>query len=288
MPKPLLTKVLRLLTTLVVGCISLSAQKSSTLVNTDPVQQYQLVQATMEQFYARGLVKRPSNIARGLVNSTIDRKSASYDLWNCVESTDYLGFVDDKEPGSGALDKLLNLALTTVVWRSDFKKLGVPEEVWGSLVSSYESMALKQGGVFRDNQQDEAPRKQIAAALNKYRQQANPRLPKFIVEGGCGGGGEIEVHIKLLPADGQLFLIPVFLYKLCQAQHLIAADPRSCDRWTEVINGTASYVSGDYLYLARWTDGSVRCGPLGFKSFDQEGKTFQITKLRSPECNPGW
>ena len=49
MPKPLLTKVLRLLTTLVVGCISLSAQKSSTLVNTDPVQQYQLVQATMEQ-----------------------------------------------------------------------------------------------------------------------------------------------------------------------------------------------------------------------------------------------
>ena len=80
-----------------------------------------------------------------MVNSTIDRKSASYDLWNCVESTDYLGFVDDKEPGSGALDKLLNLALTTVVWRSDFKKLGV-QEVWGSLVSSYESMALKQGG----------------------------------------------------------------------------------------------------------------------------------------------
>jgi hypothetical protein len=80
----------------------------------------------------------------------------------------------------------------------------------------------------------------------------------------------------------------VFLYKLCQAQHLNPSDLKSCDRWTEVIHGAASHVSGDYMYLARWSDGSVRCGSLGFTSQDQEGKTFQITKMRSPECNPGW
>jgi hypothetical protein len=130
--------------------------------------------------------------------------------------------------------------------------------------------------------------KTMAAALNKYRQQSDPSLPTFIVKECAGGEGTVEVHIDLQPPEGQIFLIPVFFYKLCEAQHLDPADPRSCDRWTEVLRGTAEYVSGDYMYLARWTDGSVRCGPLGFNSRDLEGKTLQITKLRSPECDPGW
>jgi hypothetical protein len=272
------SKMMPLLTALVLGCISVGAQvgtqKSSTLVKTDPAKQYQLVYATMEQFYRHGVLR-----------SNIDPKSEFYDL-NICDPEGYLGAVDDKEPTDETLGYLASLAEETVVWRNDFMKLGIPDDVWGPLVSSYESVVIKRGGVFEGNQ-GVAGRNQIVAALNKYRRQANRRLPEFTDEGGCGAG-EINVNIRLLPADGQLFLIPVFLFKLCQAQHLNAADPGSCDRWTEVINGTASYVSGDYLYLARWTDGTVRCGPLGFKSVNQEGKTFQITKLRSPVCNPGW
>jgi hypothetical protein len=95
------------------------------------------------------------------------------------------------------------------------------------------------------------------------------------------------VHFALKPADGQLFLIPIFLYKLCQVQHLSPADPKSCDRFKEVFSGGVSYVSGDYVYLARWADGVVRCGSLDINKFKSDS-TIEITKLRSPECSPGW
>ena len=257
------------------GLTSLVAQSSSSLVRTNPTQQYEIVRATMEQFYRQGLL-----------HSNIERQSGTYDLWNCTDPAGFMGSDNEGAPGDSALFKLVDLAQTTTVWRKDLNQLGVPKEVWEPLVSSYENLALQQAGELK-GAQDEAARNQLAATLNKYRQTSSPGLPRFIVEGGCGAG-EIEVRIALQPPDGQIFLIPAFLYKLCQAQHLDPTNPRSCDRWTEVIHGAASYVSGDYVYLARWTDGSVRCGPLGFKSFDQEGKTFQITKLRSPECNPGW
>lgn len=266
---------LALLGTVILACTSSAAQKSSTLVASNPAQEYRTIRETTNQFFQRGLLA-----------SNIDGEGKTYDLWSCDEPNEYMGDLDLEKPASRALSNLLELALTSVIWRNDLAKLGVPEEVWGPLVSNYEGKALAHGGVLKE-EQDSALRTQMAATLNAYRQHSNPRLPKFIVEGGCGAG-EIEVHIRLQPSDGQVFLIPVFLYKLCQAQHLNPADFKSCDRWTEVLHGTASYVSGDYLYLARWKDGSVRCGPLGFKSIDQEGKTFQITKMRSPECNPGW
>jgi hypothetical protein len=222
----------------------------------------------------------------GLLHSTLASERTTYDLANCSDPGNYMGSIDPETSADAALAKLLSLAETTVTWRHDFRKLGIPEEVWQPLISNYENESLAKGGELPPEQRIAAG-EQMVAALNRYRQQSNPRLPRLIYEGGCGAG-EISVQIALQPPDGQIFLIPVFLYKLCQAQHLDPQDPRSCDRWTEVIHGTASYVSGDYIYLARWADGVVRCGPLGFKSFDQDGKTLRITKLRSPECNPGW
>jgi len=267
---------LSLLPVAVVLCLSsMTAQTSSTLVRGNPAQQYESVRATMEEFYQHGLL-----------HSNIDREGTTYDLNSCPDPGNYMGSTDAETPAGGALAKLLLLAETTVTWRHDLSKLGVPEEVSQPLISNFENESLAEGGEL-PTEQKTAAAEQIVAALNRYRQQSNPRLPGFIYEGGCGAG-EISVQIALQPPDGQIFIIPVFLYKLCAAQHLNPQDPRSCDRWTEVINGTAAYVSGDYIYLARWADGVVRCGPLGFNSFDQDGKTLRITKLRSPECNPGW
>jgi hypothetical protein len=96
------------------------------------------------------------------------------------------------------------------------------------------------------------------------------------------------MHLAMVPPDGQLYLIPVFLYKLCQAQHLDPSDRKACDRWTEVINGTAAYVSGSYVYMARWSDGVVRCGPLEFNVRQDREKTVNITKLQSPDCKTAW
>lgn len=259
------------------ACWVLSAQTSSTLIKDDPAQQYKVIKTTLEQYAARGLAS--SGIRRSMSNT--------YDLRNCDETINYIGiFGQQEQKRNENLAALLGIALPFVAWENDFRKLGIPESVWEPILSEREDAALK-SKIQHQPYDWPSTQKQLAAALNLYRDEKDPALPKFIVWGGCGSG-EIEVHIALTPPDGQLFLIPVFLYKLCEAQHLNPADRKACDHWTEIVNGTASYVSGDYVYLARWADGTERCGPLGFKSTHENGKTFSITKVRSPECSPGW
>jgi hypothetical protein len=259
-------------------CSVLSAQTSSSLITNDPREQYTLVKATLAQFAANGLM--------GF------RGSGAYDVGQCVDASNYLPYFGKQvQQKNEELEGLLDIAILYVTWEHDFRKLGIPPSVWEPILRSGEEEALRSHIQHTPEDQQikeqRATEQRLAAALNRYREEKNPSLGKFYVHGGCGSG-EIEVHIALTPPDGQLFLIPVFLYKLCEAQHLNPADPKACDHWTEVVNGAASYVSGDYVYLARWTDGAVRCGPLGFKGAGDNGKTFSITKLRSPECSPGW
>jgi hypothetical protein len=126
-------------------------------------------------------------------------------------------------------------------------------------------------------------------ALNRRMAHAGLSKPKFVFNPGCGSGGGASVHFALQPADGQLFLIPVFLYKLCQAQHVSPFDFKSCDRWKEIFSERVWAVSGDYMYLARWSDGVVRCGKLTYDDIEKFGQKrdgfLTITKLRSAECS---
>ena len=270
---------------LITGCHSLPpAQTSSVLITNDTREQYKLVKATLEQFAAKGMTM-------GAL-STGSPTMGSYDLRQCIDTTNYIPYFGKQEGRKDEeLEYLLGTAMRFVTWENDFRKLGIPASVWEPILQSGEEEALRNhiqhAPIDQQFKQRGATEQQLAAALNRYRDEKNPSLPKFYVRGGCGSG-EVEVHLALTPPDGQLFLIPVFLYKLCEAQHLNPADRKACDHWTEVMNGAASYVSGDYVYLARWSDGTERCGPLGFKSPHENGKTFSITKVRSPECSPGW
>jgi hypothetical protein len=258
---------------------------AQTSTGFSPAEQYRAIKTTVQQFYDRGLV--PSNIRKPEPVITRYNRPGEYDLFYCGEAVEYLGWFEDHPSSDQELLALTDLALRMVVWESDVRKLGVPDEVWRPVLEKYESAALRHRGT---NSEEERINTigQLAAELNAQNARAGRSRPKFVTEGGCGAG-EIEVHFALKPPNGQLFLIPVFLYKLCQAQKLSPTDPKRCDRWKEVFNGSVSYASGDYVYLARWADGVVRCGSLGINNFVRKrDSTIEITKLRSPECSPGW
>lgn len=258
-------------------CCALSfAQTSSELVKSDPTEQYQAVKATMQQFYDRGLLRSHIPFSG----------SGEYDLANCVEAGDFTGSFEGSNSRGKDISSPVNLAIRMVIWENDFRRLGVPDAVWKSFTSYYEVSSLPPFTPLTEKQ-ELAFNDRLVAALNRYRQQSGKPLPKFVIEGGCGSG-EIEVHIALSPPDGQLFLIPIFNFKLCEVQHLNPADIKSCDRWKEILNGSAAYVAGGYMYQARWADGSLRCGLLGFTNANVGGKTYSIAKIRSPECNLGW
>jgi len=260
----------------VAGCAIAPAQSSSDLGKVSPAEQYRAVKATMQQFYDRGLLRSAI--------STLDPKQ--YDIANCSEPGDFTGTFEGQGNRGKDLTQSMYVAIVVVTWENDFRRLGIPEEVWKPLLSSYEEGELRESGKWSEKEIF-AFHDRLLAALNGYRAQSNPSLPKFVGRGGCGSG-EIEVHFSLSPPDGQLFLIPVFLFKLCEVQRINPADVKACNRWTEVLTGSAAFVVGGYMYQARWSDGSIRCGPLEFKNANVDGKTYSIAKMRSPECNLGW
>jgi hypothetical protein len=242
-------------------------QTSSDLVKSDLAGQYKFLKQTMQQFYDQGLLK-----------SAIDKDTREYDLAlaMCVEPAEFFG---TSSHDSDSLPKLVPLAATVVIWSNDLTQLGVPESKWKPLITSYENnqllIVLESEKPTDLGYESEMPR--IALALNRYRQQSNASLPRVVVSGGCGAG-DVGVQIVLRPPNGRVFFIPRFAYLLCGKQGLNPDDTIQCDRWREAVGGSLSYVAGDYIYLARWSDGTVRKGPLGFNNIGQDGATIVINK----------
>jgi hypothetical protein len=120
--------------------------------------------------------------------------------------------------------------------------------------------------------------KAIIAALNSYRSKNHLKAPPIeLDQGECGAGG-LSVKITTDPRGAQLYIIPVFFKKLCEAQEKNVNDFHSCDRWREIHDGFSADVSGDYVYKARWADGTEREGNLPFTTMGQEPKEIVIRK----------
>ena len=248
---------------------------------------YDALKTVLQQAYDKGLLDS------GIHDRHDSEVKNAYDISSaaaCHESIDFLGSFDDPSKIGGVLlsernadiSQFVLIAVEVVIWENDFRRLGIPERAWRPWLKYYEDKALS-------GKPSSGPI--MAAVLNKDMSDAGVSAPKFVFDPGCGEGG-IDVHLELKPVDGQLFLIPVFLYKLCEVKHLNPLDFKSCDRWKEIFSERVWNVSGDYMYLARWPDGVVRCGTLTYDDFAKNADTHDynvvITKLRSPECSPAW
>lgn len=264
--------------------IQIVAQSSADFGRAD---KYKAVKAVLQQQYEKGVLS--SEVGQG--------EPGEYNLAGgpeCQPPSFYMGeFGDPDDPTPGIpqhknddISAFILGAVSIVIWENDFRKLGVPDRIWHPVLQRYETELLSRkptdAGVATD------PRVMVDV-LNERMAEAKISGPKFIFEPGCGAGS-IDVRFSLKPADGQLFLIPVFLYKVCEAQHLNPLDFKSCDRWREIFSEHVAPVSGDYMYFARWTDGVARCGVLTYDDFkkqvdDHKDGPLIITKLRSPECS---
>ena len=127
------------------------------------------------------------------------------------------------------------------------------------------SLSRKMSGAsqLKWDKQDEALKDQeltteleLMRAWNKYRQDTNQMhsVPAFVNEPGCGAGS-VKVTFKTQPPGGHLRLITTFDWSLCQAQ---GTDPwdDNCRGWSEVVTEKVN-VSGEYHYIATWSDGTV-------------------------------
>lgn len=98
----------------------------------------------------------------------------------------------------------------------------------------------------------------LLAELETRRLRLQPRQPRFVVLGDCGAGEE-EFEINLIPANGELWLVNAFAFRVCERK---VPDPwnHSACGWTQFIAGDSTFASGRYMFEARWPNGSVKRG----------------------------
>jgi len=206
----------------------------------------------------------PGNI---LFEDFDDPKVKTYDVIDCNLAYDLPYDMDPVERALGSL------ALDIARMRYEFADLGYSAEVYDAPLLAYER-AMLEGMPSREAVEAEARKldpssedydgwstseeeerewelqQTLAVDLDERRRALNPRLPRIVREGGCGAG-ESEFAIRLQPANGELWLINAFAFRVCERK---VADPwnhRACG-WTQYVEGDTTFASGRYMYEARW------------------------------------
>lgn len=250
-----------------------------------PISKYRMITAIARQWIAEEnqLEADETTTQNGVsVDDTADGNSipSDYYLFSCVVGYP-VGEPWRSEDKQGK--KLTNLAFVTATWRNDFKDMGILDSDMEAEISHFEKQTIRgweahawRGSTLLDKQTE-----QFRHELNRMR-SVKKNWPEFEMDDGCGAG-DIDVKVGINPPSGQLFVISKFFFMLCKAQNIDPMNLAKCDRWNE-IHGSVSPLAGDYYYLAKWSDGSIRCGQLGVNEAADKNKDLVIAKLQKDAC----
>jgi hypothetical protein len=239
------------------------AQSSVELLHQQSSSQYQLIKQLMEGLAAKGELDDHIYNAHG----------KHFDLLYCDKGSMYLMDYNVKEK---LLPTMADLAFEVVTLKTSLKKLGYPSELWSSAIDKQESLKLANiEGEAKEYQHDALMkgilltptfRRELLHNLNEYRlAHRNLRLATVVTEGGCGAG-EVAVKISTRPPGAQVMYISQFQHDLCKAQHLDPDDFKQCDHWQEAHEDLSSDMAGEYVYVAKWSDGAVRHGTISIEA----------------------
>jgi hypothetical protein len=103
------------------------------------------------------------------------------------------------------------------------------------------------------------PYSALANGLEANRLRLAPKLPKIVVEGGCGAGEGAPIIVKTSPPGGEVLLVNAFAFKVCTRKTPDPWDRFKC-KWNEIETGVEKPLSGRYVYQVKWPDGAVRKG----------------------------
>ncbi len=106
---------------------------------------------------------------------------------------------------------------------------------------------------------ESSPAYVLAAEIEANRLRLAPKLPKVVIEGGCGAGEGAPVIVKTSPPGGEVLFANAFAFKVCTRKTPDPWDRFKC-KWNEIETGVEKQLSGRYVYQIKWPDGTVRKG----------------------------
>ena len=260
------------------------AKTSVQLVKSDPRGQYFLIKRTLMPLLAQR--KRDEDQKWRLSE---DRQV--FDFACSGSRTFYDQFFDRSAWRDLELEFLVltDLAQQVALLEIDLEAL-VPKAVWQEPLNRYENqeldeliLLLRRGGIkreenalyskadeveAREKKREHALFEELVKVLEEYR-RSHPSVPRFIIGEGCEGAGEFGITIDTSPPGADVLYIPALFFGFCKTQGLDPEDPNTCVRWRRAPHDQLVKVVGDYHYLARWPDGTVRRGQIPFSETDE-------------------
>jgi hypothetical protein len=210
------------------------------------------------------------------------RDRGAYVIDPCGTVANHLLWTKRRYEDEKTFRRLGDIAVNVFEWTHTLSTLKYPRRLWEPLVSQYESEQLSLL-IEPEAGEQEDPRNYIQSSyafvddlvrrLAEHR-KSNPSLVRVVARGGCGAG-EVVVTIATDPRGGQVLFIPTFFYEYCRARNLNPEDTTRCDRWREADDGQLHEVIGNYRYIAKWRDGTIRKGKLTFGR-REDGKTITV------------
>jgi hypothetical protein len=198
-----------------------------------------------------------------------DSSNQTYELRECE-----LGF--DLPDELSELDtELSRLALDMARLRAELQLLRYQSDIYEQPLADYEQSALAEielrfglrAAELHNNATRNGGLVDLATDMESRRMRLQPGQPRFVAERRCSRrmrtaalrGASGEFRIRLLPADGELWLINAFAFQVCRRRVPNAWDHLAC-RWNQYGTGEEINASGRYMYEVRWPDGTVERG----------------------------
>jgi hypothetical protein len=164
--------------------------------------------------------------------------------------------------------RMIALALRTAAWTRDLVRGGYPAAGLAEAIGRYEAAVVAAGATEAALDRGLAA---FAAELETLR-RTTPGAMKTNMGGGCARPDfAVQLRYKTVPADGRAQFIPKTLHELCRAQGLDPNDARRCDYWMESPENEPRYFVGDYVWQARWPDGTTALGEFDARSIAEPG-----------------
>lgn len=124
-------------------------------------------------------------------------------------------------------------------------------------------------------------KRQFAEEMENRRKRLQPDSLRIDLDGGCGAG-EVAYLVRTDPVEGRLWMTTKFSFDLCKARKVDPWNTEAC-RWTEISPSEPVFLSGRYVYQAKWPGGAQRRAVRAFDGFldPEKGDAIDVV-IRAP------
>jgi hypothetical protein len=189
-------------------------------------------------------------------------------------------------PDDALIMPLSDLALATARWSHYLTELGYPANVWQPDLAKFEAdelSTIEHASTYDAQKADDRAHAFAASLATKLASYHAAHAGKTAVIAWQNCGRESFTRAVTLNPTGGLSIIPAYLYDLCGRYGVNADDAKQCDRWGIPSSAGVERISGGYRYVARWPDGTNRCGAFTVDT-EADRQPLILTKSTGTVC----